>query len=290
MTRATAPPADPKAVSSLAVPAITSAATAGAGPILGRVGSLLTRLALTPAEIARAQALRFQVFHRELGARSTPAQARAARDLDPLDAHCDHLLVIDEAADGALVATYRLLDAEGARAAGGWYSAAEFDLTALTRGSRSLLELGRSCVAPAWRNRRTMELLWHGAWSLALHKRIDTMFGCASLPGTEAGAHGAALAFLHHHARAAPDRDAPATGGTVVRLADHGATPFDPRRALASLPPLVKGYLRLGARVAGEAHVDAAFGCIDLLVTLDVAAINPRYLAHYGVDASRFRR
>ena len=258
--------------------------------VLGRVGSLVTRLARDADEVARAQALRFDVFHTEMGARSTPEQARTGRDLDALDAHCDHLLVIDTAADDALVGTYRLLDPEGARAAGGWYSAGEFDLTPMLAAvpGRRFLELGRSCVAPAWRNRRTMELLWHGAWSLALAKRADVLFGCASLPGTDPSRHGGALAFLAREAAMDAGHDVTARGHNAVRLADHAGTPFDPRRALASLPPLVKGYLRLGARVGGEAHVDPAFGCIDLLVALDVARINPRYLAHYGVDASRF--
>ena len=272
-------------------PAITAAPS-----ILGRVGSLVTRLAHNADEIAEAQRLRYAIFYDELGARPTAEQRRAGRDVEAIDAACDHLIVCDEADvcektdRGRIVATYRLLDDESAKAAGGWYSAHEFDLTAMMTQEphRRHLELGRSCVARPWRNRRTMELLWHGAWALALQHRADVLFGCASLPGTDRERHDATLGWLARHAATPDGPEARAGAADRVRLHDHADTPGDDRRILAGLPPLVKGYLRLGATVGPEAFIDRRFGCIDLLVRLEVARINPRYLAHYGVDASRF--
>src|SRR5690606_33108677 len=179
---------------------------------LGRVNSLEVRLARTAAEIRQAQRLRYRVFYEEGRATPSPARMLARRDIDPYDAICDHLLVLDHAAPGgrhgkpAVIGTYRLLRQSTAEEYGGFYTAGEFDIDGLINRHRGLrfLELGRSCVLAPYRNRRTVELLWHGIWSYVLQNRLDVMIGCASLEGTEPERLALPLSFLHHNARA-PD-------------------------------------------------------------------------------------
>ncbi|HEY4774572.1 MAG TPA: GNAT family N-acyltransferase, partial [Xanthobacteraceae bacterium] len=177
---------------------------------LGRLGTLEARLARTAAEVRRAQRLRYRVFYQEMSAIADAATLIARRDIDPFDAICDHLVVLDHAAPQgrarrpAIVGTYRLLRQHVAERAGGFYSAGEFDIAALVarHRERTFLELGRSCVLPAYRNRRTVELLWHGVWTYVLHHRLDVMIGCASLEGADPDRLALPLSFLHHYARA----------------------------------------------------------------------------------------
>lgn len=255
-----------------------------AGPEpMGRLGGLEVRLARDGAEVAAAQALRHRVFRGGEG-----------RDADAFDGICDHLLVVDREADD-LVGTCRLLRREVAEQHSGFYSAGEFDLGPLLAAhpDARFLELGRSCVSPSHRAKRTVELLWHGAWAYALRTQADVLFGCASLPGADPGRLAGPLALLHRRARAEVGWRVRATVGRGVALAgdpDHAATDLaspDQEAIWRALPPLLKGYLRLGARVSEEAVVDAEFGTTDVLVLLRVAGIAPRYLAHFGTSAER---
>ena len=178
---------------------------------LGRVGSLEVRLAQTAAEVRQAQKLRYRVFYQEGSAVPNPARLFARRDVDAYDAICDHLLVLDHDKHDrsslnrpAVVGTYRLLRQPLAEEFGGFYTAGEFDIDALITRHANLqfLELGRSCVLAPYRNKRTVELLWHGIWSYVLQNRADVMIGCASLDGTEPRRLAPPLSFLHHYARA----------------------------------------------------------------------------------------
>ena len=251
---------------------------------LGRMGGLVVRLAAHDAEIDAALRLRHAVFVEECGADRTGRED--GREADPLDAVCDHLLVLDGA---MVVGTYRLLRGEVAARNGGHYSAAEFDLGPLLarHAGRRFLELGRSCTLPAYRDRRTIELLWQGVWAYALRHGCDVMFGCASFPGTDPEPHADALGYLARHAATAPEWSARALRDAIplARFADRAAPP---RRALAALPPLVKGYVRLGGAFGPDLVVDHDFNCLDALLMLPREALSPRYVAHYGADASRF--
>jgi putative hemolysin len=270
--------------------------------VLGRIGSLEVRLATTRKDVKRAQRLRYRVFCGEMSAVPDMVSRLKRRDIDAYDAICDHLLVIDRDAPATVfgtakpgqrkprvVGTYRLLRQEVAMSHGGFYSAGEFDVAALVAAhpGKRFLELGRSCVLAPYRDKRTVELLWHGIWTYVRRHRIDVMFGCASLDGTDADSLALPLSFLHHHApapaewrtRALPNRFVP-----MDRLAPEAV---DARRALHSLPPLIKGYLRLGAAFGEGAVVDRQFGTTDVLVILPVDRINPRYIDHFGPDASR---
>lgn len=260
---------------------------------LGRLGALEVRLARSAAEIRRAQKLRYNVFYREKSAVADAAAYLARRDIDRFDSACDHLLVLDHAttppAKGPpVVGTCRLLRQDVAERAGGFYSAGEFDVGALLARHRDLrfLELGRSCVLPPYRNKRTVELLWHGIWSYVLEHRSDVMIGCASLPGTDPDRLAMPLSFLHHYARAADPWRTSALPRRYVELDRMPKAAVCPKAALM-LPPLIKGYLRLGAVVGDGAVIDRRFGTTDVLIILPVPAIKGRYLSHFGPGAER---
>lgn len=262
------------------------------GAPLGRLGRLVTRLADNADEVAAAQEVRFRAFRREGAAR--PADASPLRDADRFDAVCDHLLVIDTAiaASGAerIVGTYRLLRQENAAAAGGFYSESEFELAALVarHPGRRFLELGRSCVLPQYRNRRTIELLWQGIWAYCRRHGIDVMTGCASFAGTAPAAHAMALSFLGHFRQAEDPWHVRAVAARHHTLDMVPVEAVDTRAALAAMPPLVKGYLRLGARFGQGCVVDPEFATTDVLVVLPVESICERYINHYGAGAERF--
>jgi putative hemolysin len=267
--------------------------TAAAGT-LGRIGALEVRLARSAKEIRRAQKLRYKVFYREMSAVPDTASFLSRRDVDPFDAVCDHLLVVDHAAprlrkSPPVVGTYRLLRQEVADRQSGFYTAGEFDIDALIahHSECRFLELGRSCVLSPYRNKRTVELLWHGIWSYVLTHRIDVMIGCASLEGTDPDRLALPLSFLHHYARAPEAWRASALPRRYVELNRMPKSAVDAKAALQSLPPLVKGYLRLGAFVGDGAVVDRQFGTTDVLIILPVAGISSRYVGHFGPGAER---
>ncbi|ASY54994.1 GNAT family N-acetyltransferase [Sinorhizobium sp. CCBAU 05631] len=267
---------------------------APATDVLGRIVNLETRLARTAAEIDAAQAVRYRVFVEEMKAQVAPEAERRKRDVDGWDAICDHLLVLDTSIEGdaeeQIVGTYRLLRQEVAVRATGFYSASEFaigDLLARHPDKR-FMELGRSCVLPEYRTKRTVELLWQGNWAYALRHGIDAMFGCGSLPGVVPAEHALALSFLHHNILAR-DEWAVAARPELYRTMDlMPSEAVNPKKALAALPPLIKGYMRLGAMVGDGAVVDHAFRTTDVLIVLPISNISGRYLNYYGADAGRF--
>jgi putative hemolysin len=266
-------------------------------PVLGRMGSLEVRLATTAQEIRQAQKLRFKVFYEEMSAAPNSLSLISRRDIDDYDAICDHLLVLDHdvrprplrPAKPKVVGTYRLLRQEVADRHWGFYTAGEYDIAPLIETHRSLrfLELGRSCVLKPYRNKRTVELLWHGIWTYVLHHRIDVMIGCASLEGTDPQALALPLSFLHHYASAPDEWQARALPERHTPMNLLAKDAVDPKAALHALPPMIKGYLRLGASFGRGAVIDRQFGTTDVLVILPVSAINPRYIDHFGPGANR---
>ncbi len=262
--------------------------------VFGRIGSLETRLARNEREIDAAQQVRFRVFVEEMGARLPADAMRRRRDVDAFDAVCDHLLVLDNAIEGdpedQIVGTYRLLRQETASANKGFYSASEFDIEGLIarHPGKRFMELGRSCVLPEYRTKRTVELLWQGNWAYAVRHRMDAMIGCASFSGIQPEAHALALSFLHHTCGAKGDWLAEALPELYREMDMMPLEAINPRRALNAMPPLIKGYMRLGAMFGEGAVVDHAFNTTDVLVILPVSAIAGRYINYYGADAERF--
>ena len=270
-------------------------ADAAQGLTLGRIGSLEVRLAHKKSEIKRAQKLRYRVFYKDGLAIADAATMLAQRDKDAYDKICDHLLVIDHAAKPSLsgklpvVGTYRLLRHDMAMRHGGFYTENEFDIAGMIARHPQLrfLELGRSCVLPQYRTKRTVELLWHGIWSYVRQNKFDAMIGCASFEGTDPGRLALPLSFLHHFASAPDAWRARARHSRRVDMNLMPKEAIDKKAALRELPPLIKGYLRVGAYVGDGAVIDRQFGTTDVFIVMPVSDISARYIGHFGIDATR---
>jgi len=249
-----------------------------------RVGNLEVRLATSGAEIDAAQRLRYEIFYNEMAARPTPEMAARSRDFDAFDDFCDHLLVIDHnRGDGpeGVVGTYRLIVRAAAARAGTFYSASEYDISRLIALPGEILELGRSCVDVAYRTRGTMQLLWRGIAAYVWERKIALMFGCGRLPGTDLQALALPLSYLYHNHLAPADLRPVALPD---RYADMRLLPpdrIDKRQALNELPPLIKGYLRLGGFVGDGAVIDHQFNTTDVCIVVKTDLVTEKYYRHY---------
>ncbi len=255
---------------------------------LARMGNLSVRLARGPIDLRRIQRLRYDIFYEGTQAKPHAWTRLTRRDADAYDALCDHLLVSDSEGRGdappRIVGTYRLLGQDVALRHRGFYSATEFDIAPLLANNPDIrmLELGRSCVLPSHRNKRTIELLWQGI-SVYLHQRgYNVMMGCASFPGTDPDRLALPLSFLHHHARADGRWAVRARPERYVEMNRMPMEAIDPKAALKELPPLIKGYLRLGARFGSGAVIDHEFGTTDVFVIMPLAGIGSRYREHFA--------
>jgi L-ornithine Nalpha-acyltransferase len=249
-----------------------------------RAGNLGVRLAVGAAELDAVQALRFRVFYTEMGATPDPAAAASGRDRDGFDLVADHLLVIDHAigpGPEGVVGTYRLIQREAAARAGRFYSADEYDLGPILRFPGRILELGRSCVDAGYRSTAAMQLLWRGIAAYVFHHRIDLMFGCASLPGTDPDALAIELTYLYEHHLAPPELRPRALPERYIDMRRAPPGTVDPRQALGLLPPLIKGYLRLGGFVGDGAVIDHQFNTTDVAIVVKTDRITDKYYRHY---------
>jgi putative hemolysin len=249
-----------------------------------RAGNLGVRLAVTAEELDAVQALRYRVFYRELGARADQATVATERDVDMFDAIADHLLVVDhDLGEGAMsvVGTYRLIRQSAAARLGRFYSAGEYDISVLEKFPGQLLELGRSCTDSAYRSRAVLQLLWRGIAAYVFHYDIDLMFGCASLHGTDPDALAPELTYLAtYHMAPEPIRPR-ALDALYVDMNRCDPHLLDKRRALMSLPPLIKGYLRLGGFVGDGAVIDRQFNTTDIAVVVQTDLVTEKYYRHY---------
>ena len=249
-----------------------------------RANNLGLRLAESPAEVEAAQALRFKIFYDEMGARADAETAAAGRDADAFDAVADHLLVLDhDLGDGpaAVVGTYRLIRRAAAAKLGRFYSESEYDIAPLLAYPGEVMELGRSCVAAPYRTRGTLQLLWRGIAGYVYRYRIDLMFGCASLPGTDLDALAPQLTYLHANHLAPPALRPRALASRHVPMDRMPLGAAETRAALNDLPPLIKGYLRLGGFVGDGAVIDAQFNTTDVCIVVKTDLVTEKYAKHY---------
>ena len=247
-----------------------------------RSGSLEVRLAQTMAEIEAAQRLRFEIFYREMTAQATPEMEAANRDFDDFDTVCDHLLVIDHnrPEEDAVVGTYRLIRREMAARRGSFYSAGEFDIGPIIDYPGEVLELGRACVAPAYRG-RAISLLFRGISGYVSRYNIQVMFGCASLPGTDPTQLALPLSYLYYYHLAPPALRAVAVNSRYVEMRQIPPHEIDPAAAMFELSPLLKAYLRLGGFIGDGAVVDEQFQTTDVCVIVKTDLITDKYARHY---------
>ncbi len=260
----------------------------------GVLGSLEARLASTSQEVEDALSLRFQIFCDELHLGNSGSVDNERIDRDEWDDICDHLLIFETenklGAANKLVATSRLLTSSSAKKHGlTFYSQSEFDVNSLRsrHGDKEFLELGRTCVSPEYRTHRCIELLWHSIWAYSLDFNIDVMVGCASFHGTDVEEFTDPLAYLYHYHTAGGAWETEAKSDpTHMNLKPKNE--IDRKKAFRQLPPLIKGYLRLGASTSHHAVIDRDFGTVDVLIILPVEHLNPRHVSHYGQNAERY--
>lgn len=260
--------------------------------VYGRIGSLEVRLARKKSEIRQAQRLRYKVFYEEMSAVPGALAMLSRRDEDAFDAVFDHLLVVDHGDPRSgrrwrprVVGTYRVLRQGVADLYDGFYTQGEYNILPLLEAKGtdySFVELGRSCVLKPYRNKRTLELLWQGVWSYVREHGANVMIGCASFEGTDPRVHATALSFLHHTALAPQEWRVRAHDHLRVDMNMLPADEVDVRAAIKALPPLIKGYLRMGAFVGDGAVIDHQFGTTDVFIIMPVEAIKTKYFAHFG--------
>lgn len=236
---------------------------------------LSVRLARSGEEVAAAQRLRHEVFVAQMGARGGELTG-AGREADRFDARCEHLLLLD--ARGEVAGTTRLTAGQG-----GFAAEEEFDLAPLRRSGLRLLEVGRTCLREDVRGGQGLHLLWRALAGLVAARGVEVLFGLASFPGTDPRPWRDSFAWLGRE-RSAPAGLRPRSRAPIP-LDPGPEEPFDRRAAVLAMPALAKAYLRMGARVGEGAFRDEAFGCLDLCMVVEAAAIPDRARAIYAGGA-----
>ncbi len=250
-------------------------------------GDFEVRLARDEAEVDAAQALRYRVFYEEMTAKPSPEAAARRRDADEYDALCDHLLVLDRRRGGlaSIVGTYRLIRRPVAARVGRFYSAAEYDIGVMLDWPGEVLELGRSCIDASARGMTAMNLLWRGIATYISRYEIEVMFGCASLPGADPARLARPLSYLRHRHLAPPALCARALPERYVEMDVLPVGSYDAKAAEREVPPLIKGYLRLGGFVGDGAVIDAQFDTTDVFIVVKTDLITEKYHRHYDRGA-----
>ena len=251
-------------------------------------GSLEVSLAKSKREIEWAQELRYRVFVQEMGAKVCPENKKTKRDSDAFDAVCDHLLVVDHSlpkGTNPVVGTYRLLRKKVAQNFGRFYSESEFDIRNLIAFNEGeVLELGRSCVDVNYRNRSSMQLLWRGIGAYVTEHNIHLMFGCASFNGIDPAAHLLALSYLHHFHQAPENLRTYALPECAGKIDYLRKEEVDAGKAILAMPPLVKGYLRLGCYIGEGVAVDEEYNCLDVNIILRTDKVGEKYANRYSTN------
>jgi len=255
-------------------------------PLLGeiRAGSLEVFVAGRSEDIEASQALRYRVFFEEMGAPPTAEIKSAKRDMDAFDAVCDHLLVVEHQPDGSVrvVGTYRLLRRDMMKKIGRFYTAGEYDIGRIQQYAGEILEVGRSCVDPEFRNRAVMQLLWRGIGAYVARFDIGLMFGCASFFGTDPKQHALPLAYLHHYHLAPEELRMTALPERYVEMNLLPKDAVDEKEAFALLPALIKGYLRLGGTIGSGAVIDPEYNTTDVSIVVKTDLVTEKYFQRYG--------
>ena len=259
--------------------------------------NLSVRLATTRRELRAVQALRCQVFFEEMSARSHLGQKLFKRDADRYDGICEHLiLTVDGPAEGVtkkarlpngetIVGCYRLLHQEAAHRDKGFYSTGEFDLNPMLERSGlglRFMELGRSCVAQHYRTKHGIDLLWSGLGHIVNEYGVDALLGCASFPTTDVTKIAEPLSLLYHNFRATGPWEVRALDKRYVNMNMLAADRIDKKRAMRGLPPVLRGYIRMGCMIGDGAVIDYDFGTTDVFVLMPLTCADDRYLSKFA--------
>ncbi len=238
------------------------------------------KLAESPEELQAAQRLRYEVFVAELGGGGALVDHQQRLERDRFDPYFDHM-ILTQNATGRVVGVYRVLRSEGAAAAGGFYSEGEYDLAPLKSSGRRLLELGRSCLHPAYRGGLAMHYLWQALAAYVARHRIEVLFGVASFHGTDARALAQPLSLLHHQYLAPCELRVRALDKSFQDMNLVDDVDLDRKAAMTQVPSLIKAYLRLGGCVGEGAFVDHAFNTTDVCLILDTRLMTTRQKQRY---------
>ncbi|MFA6014477.1 MAG: GNAT family N-acyltransferase [Gallionellaceae bacterium] len=232
---------------------------------------LIVGLAKTGSDVEDAQRIRYKVFGEEMGAKLPSAES--GLDVDRYDRYCDHLLARNLGTN-EVIGTYRILPPEQAIKAGGYYSETEFDISRLSSLRDSMVEVGRSCVHSDYRDGATITQLWGGLADYIATNSHEFIIGCASISMTDGGHYAASVYNKIYKLHAAPEE---------LSVKPLRALPLDTlnQNLEVIIPPLIKGYLRLGAYIGGAPAWDPEFNCADLFILLPVARMNERYAKHF---------
>lgn len=231
---------------------------------------LKVSLARNLSEVKEAQRLRYKVFAEEMGAQIANNNGL---DIDGFDTYCDHLLVRDTNTH-QVIGTYRILTPKQANEAGCYYSSGEFDLSRINHLLDNTVEVGRACVHQNYRNGATITMLWGGLAKYMQTHGYEYMIGCASIPMNDGGHAAASLYTQFKENYLCP---------VEYRVFPHVRLPIESlnTNAKAICPQLIKGYLRLGAKICGEPAWDSSFNTADILVMLTLSEMNKRYASHF---------
>ena len=232
---------------------------------------LVLSMARSWAEIEEAQRLRYKVFVEEMGARLNSGSEGIDHDI--FDRYCEHLLVRDDDSN-KVIGTYRILSPDQACKIGSYYSETEFDLTRLLHLRSQMVEVGRSCVHYDYRDGATITQLWSGLADYMRKQGHEYLIGCASISMSDGGHYAASVYHKVHKLHAAP---------AEYRVFPRCPLPLDALNQTldVSIPPLIKGYLRLGAYVGGEPAWDPDFNTADLFILLPMSRLNKKYARHF---------
>lgn len=242
------------------------------------------RLVRDEADLRAAQRLRYIVFVEELGGDGPLVDHAARLERDRFDPFFDHLILTDARRPEGdhVVGVYRVMTTDAARSAGQFYSEEEYDLAPLRRSGRPLLELGRSCVHPDYRGGTAVPELWSGLAAYVAERKIEVLFGVASFHGTDVAALAQPLSFLHQNYLAPEDLRVRARGPNARSMDLMPARQVDRKTAMLAMPPLIKGYLRLGGLVGEGAWIDQDFMTTDVCLIMDTARLTNRAAALYN--------
>lgn len=232
------------------------------------------RVAGSEDDLRAAQRLRYKVFVEELGGDGPLVDHDARLEQDRFDPFFDHIILTDAAQGGEVVGVYRVLRDDQARSMGQFYSEDEYDLTPLKQSGRRLMELGRSCLAPAYRGGPAMYHMWNGIARYVIENEIEILFGVASFHGTDIAALAQPLSLLHHR-HLAPEalrvRTQAAHYQSMNLLPEDR---IDRRAAMLQVPALIKAYLRLGGHVGDGAFIDHEFNTTDICLVMDTERLS----------------
>lgn len=246
-------------------------------------GSLEVRLAQNEEELLMAQRLRYQIFCEEMGASANQEVRTQKRDFDQFDEACNHVLVFDHTRPEGekVVGTYRILARKNMEKVGNFYTETEYDVSRIKAVSGEVMELGRSCVEVPYRTRPVIQLLWKGIGAYVTARDIKIMFGCASFNGTDPKTHQLALAYLHHFHLAPEEIRPTALPEYYAKMDLMAKDAIDARSAINAMPPLIKGYLRLGGMVGEGAVIDYSYNTTDVCIVVKTETLTDKYAKRY---------